>query len=158
MDWKEEIGNYFGQKGHYRLDQNNHLLFDYLEEYVNYIDSFSGMNGKIENKEIGGASKRFEWKELRIFRDSYFDWDFKAYLRYEVDEESNNICLSIKFASDRKNDLEPLEDRPQEDQWYIFKLERFYEPEIFEKEYILQLLNDRYKAYMERLNEHLKVS
>ena len=149
MGWEETIGENFGKEGHYRLDHNNELLTKYLKEYVSYMRSFAGIEANWGFAELVEEFGDRRWQVISINKKYLKVTGFKAYLRYEVDEESKKICLTMDYSIGFDPFGMPVEGRPKDDRSYIFKKEKFFEQEIFEKDYILQLITNRYIPYME---------
>ena len=146
MDRQKSSENGLGKLGHHCIDQINQTLTVYLKDYVSQLDAFTGINARYNYIALGGTANPDDWFQVHIYDDHFENVGFKAYIRYEVDEESKKICFALHYSKG----LDPLASRKnkiEKNGAFIMEDERFFEPEIFDKDYVRKIISHRYYIY-----------
>lgn len=153
MDWKDDIGKYFGEQGSFRFKHLNQNLEAYLDEWKNYIGEFDGISIDMTHEYVLRNYKTYSGYWLKI-RNKNYDSTFRFQLNvsYCPSEESSEYCLYMKWT--RHLNLGTMADimqnyqlEPDGEKNYKWEKKEFFGSEICEKGFVLQLINDRVKKY-----------
>lgn len=151
MDWKEEIGNYFGSNNIYRTEFSNKILAEILKEWISYLNKFQGVTASIDltpEYDNGEALPVLSGIiQIRTKYTEYFPFKFKICYKTREDE---GLFINLKYSIgvDIKIAIDNIKDA------HIYELEQLFEPEIFEKEYVLQLLNLRLMGWIDKMKRN----
>ena len=150
--WKDNLGNSLASKGIYRLRFVNDRLYKTCAEWIAYLGEFNNVHPEISYKNpedpetdvFSGA----RWISLSV--NIYGLIPFKAYLVLIPDPDSGILVLKIRWTEcvslfDSQGNLQPGGETI-----YQWQEDNLSEPEIFEPEYVLQLLNMRFNKFNEK--------
>lgn len=143
MEWKDDIGSYFEKNGIYRLDYLNKLLLEYCEEWIRYLNSFSGIVAKQDS---------FTHPEYLISVKKGYNYPFKVIIHFKLIASGDKCCLYIKYTKSLSGIKKIMKLDEKDEGFYQWGEEEITEPEMVEKGYILQLLNNRFKDYDKRMS------
>ncbi|HOM41546.1 MAG TPA: hypothetical protein P5320_02250 [Bacteroidales bacterium] len=157
MDWKDQLGSYFTNKGRIRTQELANMLSEWLKEWTKYLNGFEHVNADYGIIPLGDIPE--PWHYVRVYGAGTNPICFKAYLGYKVDyDDGGNAMPCLKIKSTIRIDEEAAihyhmwEIEKNIDRLFIWTedFETFYEPEIYEKDYVLSLLNERFIEYCKR--------
>jgi hypothetical protein len=153
MDWKEDIGIYFAEKSIYRLKYLNLKLTEYINDWKNYVGEFDLISIDMNHEYITRNNQIYPGYWLSV-RNKNFDYTFRFHINisYCPSEESSEYCLYMYWT--KKLNLGTMADikknynlTPDDEENFKWVKEEFKGPEICEKEYVLQLINNRVKEF-----------
>ena len=94
-----------------------------------------------------------DWRNIvksgrHIWENSVNFYPFKVYIFFQHSQSGNQCCLYIKYTKRITSKIKKIIAFDQrDDEFYEWGEEELTEPEIVEKGFVLQLLNNRFKAY-----------
>ena len=147
MNWKDELHDYFTKNEIYRVKYLNDLLYNYLKEYVLYIDEYNGI--KVNLKQISTRLlKDCKLANIEIILDtSSFSHKFNVECYFN---EQGNLFLKYPYDYDYNSKLKStFNDEFKKDDYHLYKEEEISDDERIEKEFIFQLLNTRIINFIE---------
>lgn len=153
-DWKSNVGNYLSGKGSFRLEYLKKQLAEWIKEYINYLNEFKGINTKVSNyKEIKGKTFLHVVEVYLNTIDPGSNAPFIIGLDYDNNGDLTIIySTDFSFNKDIKNFFFEDEKAIKEDN-YNLQEDLIKEPEKTEKEYVLQIINQRLSLYFDNLNK-----
>ncbi len=152
-NWKEDIGIYFAEKGVYRYKHLNQKLTEFLNEWNSYVGEFDLITVDMKHEYITRNNQTYPSYWLCI-RNKNFDYTYRFLLNisYCPSEVSADYCLYMYWT--RKLNLGTMADikknymlSPDDEENFKWEKEEFKGIEICEKEYVLQLINNRVKEF-----------
>ena len=151
ISWKDNLGSILASKGIFRLGFVNDWLYRSCSEWIDYLREFNHVNPEIsrsdpedhESDDYSGV----RWISLSV--NTFGLIPFKAYLKLMPDPESGLLVLRIKWTERVSLFNSRGELQTKGDKKYEWQEEKLVEPEIFITEYVLQLLNMRFKRFIE---------
>lgn len=151
MNWKEDIGQYFSDKGVYRFDFLYGKLNEMVNEWSNYLNEFFNVRSLVErekpNDDEFAAGALYGDKWVCVTVKNQMDTYFRAYLCYTINNSPSQLALML-ISNTNYNNKDIFEfAKDDKDSNYFWQRELLTEPEIFEKGYILQILNSRLKVF-----------
>ena len=155
MDWKDDIGTYFREKGIYRFKYLNQNLEEYLDEWKNYVGEFDGISIDIAHEYLEKNYKQYSSYWLKIRSKNYDSYRFQLNVSYCPSEESCEYCLCMKWTSHlslgtKADILKNFRLEPDDEKNYKWEKEELFGAEICEKEFVFQLINNRVKNYFNK--------
>jgi hypothetical protein len=149
MDWKDNIGEYLVGKGIFRLDYLNTNLNQVCDEWLTYLNEFKGIQAYRMDTKYREDIPRPSSLLVVSFKNTGEFFPFKIFITYKLHDNSNKMCLYMRSTSVLHDIIETLGLKREDEAHYKWIEEELVDPEIFEKGYILQLLNYRLKRYYE---------
>ncbi len=150
--WKDNLGHSLSSKGIYRLRFVNDRLYKTCAEWIAYLGEFNHVHPEIsyKNPEDPGTDVFSGARWISLSVNIFGLIPFKAYLVLIPDPDSGMLVLKIKWTEyvdlfDSNGNFQP--DKEKIYQW---QEDNLTEPEIFEAEYVLQLLNMRFSKFIEK--------
>jgi len=153
MDWKDDMGIYFGKQGIYRIKHLHQKLTEFINEWKSYIGEFDMITIDMNHEYITRNNQIYPSYWLSV-RNKNFDYTYRFHLNisYCPSEESSECCLYMYWT--KKLNLGTMEDikknynlSPDDEENFKWVKEEFTDAEICEKEYVLQLINNRVKEF-----------
>ncbi|MGZ2369506.1 hypothetical protein ACXR6G_06945 [Ancylomarina sp. YFZ004] len=149
-DWKTNIGKFFAKHGTLRLKYLNDKLYTDSKEYNKYLEEFNGIRSELRAHEyIGEKSFQTVLKIHldRIYEGRIMNAPFVIGLEFQDNgslfmKYSTNYSWNAKIKSIVKNKEDEIEP-------YSYQEEELDEAEVYEKEYVFQLINQRLIGYVE---------
>lgn len=150
-DWQSNIGTYFAENKIYRVKYLNEKLVVYCKEYVDYLNEFYGVkairsddNNSMYHPDIGNSPifKFIISVNIRTKKDEFEGFKIQCFYNTE-----GHLCLESATGLDYMKGLNSKGDYAR------YRTEVFDEPEILEKEYIFQLINQRLMNFIEKLKK-----
>ena len=164
-NWKSNIGSQFAEKGIYRLEYMNKKLYNDCKEYCDYLSGFHDIRAKISTLNYGDVDEKNAFHPLIeksksnkiVLITVEFGWDICNAQLHEAPFKiglvfTGNDGLYIKYLTEYSLDKDfegLLTNKKEEISPYMFKEEKLKEAEIFEEDYVFQLINNRLLKYME---------
>jgi hypothetical protein len=169
-EWKNNLGKQFAQRGIYRLKYINDSLQSNLKEYCRYLNEFFDLNassGTVNNSDTYNSNSPYKVFEEMVDASRThsiflivvnFKIEYDAALYYGpfklgilfTGHDGLNIKYTKQYSTVRslRNALD-INDRQKKREPYEWAEEKFTNPEILEKEYLFQLINNRLINYMD---------
>ena len=153
MDWKDDMGIYFAEQGIYRLKHLHQKLTEFLNEWKNYISEFDMISIDMNHEYISRNYQTYPSYWLSI-RNKNFDHTYRFHLNisYCPSGESSEFCLYMNWT--KKLNLGTMDDikknynlSPDDEQNFVWEKAEFKGPEVCEKEFVFQLINNRVKEF-----------
>ena len=163
MDWKTDLGNFLGEKHIYRQKVLDLKLKVYCSEWCSYIKEFDNIQTDLGidylKSDVSGMRNKLltEAYNVVIFPQNFYPFKVSLYFKSPLEmvvhfpKELNK--QSIKKGLLDQNEIFGLLQKEYEPLMYNWTTELLHGEEIHEKEYIFQILNNRFKAWMDRQKE-----
>ena len=170
-DWKTNIGEQFAERGIYRLKYLNDKILNDCSEYCNYLEEFEDLI--VEIKSISSLNTYDEDSPYKVFErlvdagglhkiwlitiNFRLNYNIALYsapfqLGFVYTGHDGLIIKYTKLHSSRKafkNVLTKRNGKKRGDA-YVWEEEKLKEPEVLEKEYLFQLLNNRLTNFIDQ--------
>ena len=152
MKWKDSLGGFLSSMGVYRLDYVRGNLYKSCAEWIGYLREFNHVHPEIsyKNPEDPGTDDLQETRWISLSVALYGLIPFKAYLAITPDADSGMLCLRIHWTESVTFTGPDGRMVFRGEGIYCWKQEKMTEPEIFETEYLLEILNRRLGIYSGR--------
>lgn len=147
MDWKDDLAEYFSEKSSFRLEIPDNKLAEYCKEWADYTGSFSGSHVKFSREVFSPGLGRKSIGRYRIEVAANQLQPFIIYLNYTIPEGTRKISLAIRYTSRMDAYFLFSGSRDDEDRYEWAEVVESDQQVIYEKEFILQTINNCFKEY-----------
>ena len=152
-NWKSNIGDIFARHGNYRLKLLNSNLKVVCKEFIEYLAEFDGITASLKDGErIETHSTLYETRISISSNDHFPNASFILNCYYD-----NRSFLMIQYpvyydyGAEMKTLFEENSHKSKQDDFYEFEQEELTEPERFEKDFIIQLIINRFERYIDTM-------
>lgn len=152
-DWKSNIGEFFTKQGIYRLKFMNQKLFEYFTEYMSYLNEFHGIHARTDRVEHLGSGL---W-DINLYINFHLNYTSKlheaGFILQGQFNETGNLLINYSTGYNWAGRINAtIKSKDEDVDFHSYKEEELTGPEILEKEYIFQLINQRLMNYVEAVN------